>query len=79
MYELKLNDMRHPKYEMLTTAATAETKQELIEMVLTERVETYWDGKWAKNFKKDGPLEWFNLPLSHQQHIFKKENDHVRS
>lgn len=40
--------------------AFMDDRQTLVDMYDGELCEPYQDGKWAKTFKKDGPLEWFN-------------------
>lgn len=69
MWILQLNDMRSPKSEMLTVVASAETKEALEAYVQKEvaevsyrEVDSDYDTTWAKVFKKEGPLEWFNEP-----------------
>lgn len=69
MWILQLNDMRSPKSEMLTIVASAETKEALEAYVQNEiaeisyrEVDASYNITWAKVFKKDGPLEWFNEP-----------------
>jgi hypothetical protein len=59
---LFLNDMRFPKYEMLTPVARADTKEDLVAYLDRERVEKYVDGRWGKTFRRGGPLEWYNHP-----------------
>jgi hypothetical protein len=59
MFVLVLNDMRSPKSETLDNVAKG-TREELIALYRSERVEVYRDGKWHKVFRKGGPLEWFN-------------------
>ena len=69
MWILQLNDMRSPKSEYLTVVASADTKEALesymqkeIAEVSYREVDSEYDTTWAKFFKKDGPLEWFNEP-----------------
>lgn len=64
MWVLRLNDMRAPKIEMLTNVCRAETMEELEDFVQSQEVEKYVDGQWAKFYRKNGPLEWFNRPFS---------------
>ena len=77
MWVLQLNDMRNiddPALPpLLTPVLRAESKEELQTFMDRERVNVYQhelDGKkWTKNFKKDGPLEWFNIPKTNGQNI----------
>jgi len=70
MFVLVLNDMRMPQIEMVEPVARAETKEALVAFVGREAVEPYQEpgentyGKvtWTKNFRKGGPLEWYNPP-----------------
>jgi hypothetical protein len=70
MWVLMLNDMRSPKSEQVQSAARGETRVALERMLLTERVELYREPgfncygpvNWCKQFRKGGPLEWFNAP-----------------
>jgi hypothetical protein len=62
MWVLLLNDMRASNIENLQPVCRAESYQELLNYVKREQVEPYRDGQWAKVFRKDGPLEWFNPP-----------------
>lgn len=66
MFVLQLNDMRRSNVGILTPVARAKTKEELEQFMKQEQVEDYRDGlgRWRKYFRKDGPLEWFNKPLS---------------
>lgn len=61
---LQLNDMRHPKSEILTIVARAETKEELETFLGREKVVTYKDEQWNKAYRQGGPLEWFNPPFA---------------
>jgi hypothetical protein len=62
MYILQLNDMRASQIEIMTSVARGETYEELEAMMDMEKVEPYSDGRWQKSYRKDGPLEWYNLP-----------------
>ena len=77
MYTLMLNKMASGWSEELTPVAKAETVEELIHFVASERVPDYHDPienplpdtpgcqhpkYWHKCFRKGGPLEWFNPP-----------------
>lgn len=64
MWVLYLNDMRSSHIETLTPAVRAESRQQLLDLLERERVESYRsdDGRWAKSFRQGGPLEWFNPP-----------------
>lgn len=61
---LRLNDMRGPKFEVLTQVCTG-TRRQLEELVSRETVPGYRDGQWSKTFRAGGPLEWFNRPMAH--------------
>ena len=69
MFILQLNDMRSANVENLTVSYRADTKEELDEFIEKEKVENYSDGQWAKAYRKDGPLEWFNPPWNLERHI----------
>ena len=62
MWMLYLNDMRSSNIETLTAVARAEDKETLENLLISEKVESYSDGRWGKSFRKGGPLEWFNKP-----------------
>ena len=64
MWILQLNDMRSSNVEIVEPVVKAETREELERFVESERVEPYRDGRWNKSFRRGGPLEWFNRPLS---------------
>lgn len=59
---LVLNDMRSSRFEQLTPAARASTREQLVDLMDEERVPSYKDGSWGKSFREGGPLEWFNQP-----------------
>ena len=75
MWMLSLNDMRHSKSEELTNVAYAETKEELIDFLSREKVESYsiedGDKTWGKEYRQGGPLEWFNPPVTPNEPFFK--------
>lgn len=60
MWALFMNDMRSAKIEFHEPICWADTRQELIDLLVTERVEAYRDGQWGKSYRKGGPLEWKN-------------------
>ncbi len=69
MWILYLDDMRAPSAEALVPVARAETKEELEAFLSSESVKPYTDypnmesfERWAKCYRKGGPLEWFNPP-----------------
>lgn len=68
IWVLMLNDMRSAKFESLSPAARAPTREELEALVAEETVELYQDGRWRKTFRRGGPLEWFNRPASVGEH-----------
>jgi len=63
MWVLFLNDMRSDKYEYVQPALRAETREEILDFLKQERVETYKDGRFSKSFRQGGPLEWCNPPF----------------
>jgi len=70
MWILLLNDMRATtNIENLEPVCKAETREELESFLQRETVPGYFDGQWGKNFKKGGPLEWYNPPFSGDQHF----------
>lgn len=65
MWILFLNDMRSAHVEDVQPVVRAETREELINLIRREQVETYVDdGRWYKSFRKGGPLEWCNKPFT---------------
>lgn len=64
IYILMLNDMRAPNIETLATVAWSDDAEALKDLVARERVTLYKDGRYSKSFRKDGPLEWYNVPTS---------------
>lgn len=64
MFVLQLNDMRASNVENLRAVARAETKEELEDFMEKEKVESYTDGRYTKNFRQNSLLEWFNPPWS---------------
>mgnify|MGYP003331262818 CR=1 FL=1 len=64
MYILKLNDMRSAHVEEMSNVCIAETKEQLVNYLNTEFVDHYIDSGYRKTFKKNGPLEWYNPPIS---------------
>ena len=56
--------------------AVATTREETVEFIKAEKVEPYQDGQWGKVFKKDGPLEWCNLPMAWNGEIDGPVDDH---
>jgi hypothetical protein len=80
MWILRLNDMRSSNVEILSPAARASTKEDLVAFLKTEKVEGYRDGQWGKGFRAGGPLEWFNQPfLPHDEHLHFVDVDRWRS
>jgi hypothetical protein len=70
-YVLVMNDMRSPKIEYGEIVCWAETAQELIDFMDSERADEPYrspgrDGPetWGKTFREGGPLEWYNDPGS---------------
>lgn len=74
---LRLNDMRSPKIEILSSAARANTREELLVFIERERVATYRDGRWSKSFRQGGPLEWFNLPFGDESFVRVSAQDEI--
>lgn len=80
MWILQLNMMRN-KSEHLDVVAVAESKENLQAFVANESVDPYKDeapGGWGnedrmvsfnKNFRKGGPLEWYNVPYNHERNF----------
>jgi len=66
MFILMLNDIRSPKIEILQNVCRAKLRSDLDELMIREKTNVYIDEvdgvKWAKTFRKNGPLEWFNAP-----------------
>lgn len=69
MWILFMNDMRFAHSEDLTPVLRAETKEELLKFVESQKVaayqgqgpNAYQDGyTYTKCFKQGGPLEWYN-------------------
>lgn len=63
MWILRLNDMRAPRIEQVEPVAKAQNPDALVALMHRERVESYTDGKWNKEFRRGGPLEWYNPPF----------------
>jgi hypothetical protein len=61
MWILRLNKMTE-RAETFQTVACGDTKESLIDLLKNETVPFYKDEQWNKNYKKGGPLEWYNLP-----------------
>lgn len=64
MWVMHLNDMRASNIENMTAVARAETVEELKALLTREDCGVYTDGKWRKQFRQGGPLEWYNPPIS---------------
>lgn len=64
MWILMLNDIRAAQVENLTPVARAETREELVNLMVREIVRKYKDGQWHKSYRADGPLEWYNPPYN---------------
>ena len=63
MFVLQLNDMRASQVEILTPVARVETREELEKCLKDNEVEPYRDGRWGKDYRQGGPLEWYNKPF----------------
>lgn len=63
MWILLLNDMRSSNIETLLPRARAATKEALMRLLESERVDPYRDGQWGKSYRVGGPLEWCNPPF----------------
>ena len=71
MWILRLNDMRDPQVGILTPVARAETKEGLLNFLEREKTESYKEeDKWAKCFKSEGPLAWYNEPVGPDDYHF---------
>lgn len=57
-----LNDMRMSNVENRELVIVGPSLEAVEQFMLRERVEPYRDERWAKVFRKGGPLEWCNLP-----------------
>ncbi len=65
IYSLHMNKMTFPKIEMTEIVVVATDLDALKKYVEEQKAPEYWrDGQWGKKFKKDSPLEWYNLPGS---------------
>ncbi len=67
MWVLLLNDMRASNVENIQPRFRADTKEQLIALLETERVDAYKDEQWAKSYRQGGPLEWMNPPWSAEE------------
>ena len=67
MWELRLNDMRSPKIELLRPVTRANSRDELEAFLAREKVTLYFDGHWRKYYRVGGPLEWFNRPYEREE------------
>lgn len=67
MFVLRLNDMRASQIEILSDVCISDNKKDLTEFIKKEKTKPYQeengDRVWSKSFKKEGPLEWYNLPI----------------
>lgn len=63
--------MRAANVETIQPRYRAETKEELKAFLEREAADESYttDDRWGKVFKKDGPLEWFNPPWDHDDHL----------
>lgn len=59
MFVLKLNPMQG-RCEAMRIVGWSDDREVLVRFLEAERVEPYRDGQWLKQFRKNGPLEWFN-------------------
>lgn len=64
MYILIMNDIRHASLKMNTAVCQADTEAELVNFLESEKVQPFNDGEYRKYYKKGGPLEWFNVPMT---------------
>jgi len=73
---LFMNDMRFAHSEDLAPVARAETKEELVAFVESQKVAAYkgtgpnaYEDNYTYNkcFKQGGPLEWYNEPMSEEE------------
>ena len=67
MWVLVLNDMRASNVENTQPRFRADTKEQLIALLETEKVDPYRDDQWGKNYRKGGSLEWMNPPWSAEE------------
>lgn len=80
MWVLLLNDMRASNIENICPVCRAATKEQLLAYLAKEKVEPYTDEKngykWGKTYRKGGPLEWYNSPYMHDEHLHFKNAGH---
>jgi len=69
MWVMLLNDMRASNIENIQPRFRAETKEQLLAFLESERVEPYRDGQWGKVYRQGGPLEWCNPPYDFEDHL----------
>lgn len=72
---MHLNNMRFANIETLVPVCWAETRQELVDFELSERVPAYLEPKglnqfWGKTHAPGGSLEWYNQPWEHDTKHF---------
>jgi hypothetical protein len=60
-YILYMHDIRYTHGADVTPVCWSYSKDEIRQLLDSERVDEYHDGR-AKSFRKGGPLEWFSLP-----------------
>lgn len=61
LFGLALNHMRG-RVEETHLIAVSESRQELLDLLEHERVASYMDARFRKEFRQGGVLEWFNPP-----------------
>lgn len=63
-FVLGMNDMRGSNIERVRPVARARDAEDLRQLLASERAEPYVDGTFGKAFRRGGPLEWKNDPLT---------------
>lgn len=61
MYLLKLHDVRD-KTNNLIAVVRSLVEKELEDLLKNEEVDVYFDGVWKKYYRKNGLLEWYDVP-----------------
>jgi hypothetical protein len=76
-YALYMNDMRSSNIEMRSFVCWSRSREALEKLLEDERCEPYSDDspreghhRWAKSYRKGGPLEWFNPIDPHYAMIY---------
>jgi hypothetical protein len=62
--------MTSSNIEIMQVVARAESQTDLESFLTQEKVEPYRDGQWFKQYRKGGPLEWYNPPFTFSRESF---------